>query len=97
MKIKLQFGKQNQHTLQYHRNWFFGTARLEVNGRLIKQVDALSLASHFSFSLKRRFEFVVETHQMVLEKERSLFFAGVRPQIYRIFMDGQLIHEQKGY
>jgi len=35
--------------------------------------------------------------QGYVEKERPLLFAGLRPQTYRVFVDGQLVHEQSGY
>ena len=29
--------------------------------------------------------------------ERPLWFAGFRPQTYRVFVDGQMVHEQQGF
>jgi hypothetical protein len=40
------------------------------------------------FNLKQRYEFEVgklETHEVVLEEERPLLLAGLRPQVYRVF------------
>ena len=48
----------------------------------------------FSLSLTKRYEFTVgveERHNVVIEKKRKLFLAGLRPQHYRIFIDGQLV------
>jgi hypothetical protein len=71
-----------------------------VNGEEVARRSPLSPSTHFSFTRKRRNEFVVgtvEKHQVVIEQERPLIIAGVRPQTYRVFVNGQLIHEQSGY
>jgi hypothetical protein len=71
-----------------------------VNGEPMARQSWLAPSTHFGFTLKRRHQFVVgkdEKHQVAIEKERPLIIAGVRPQTYRVFVDGQLIHEQSGY
>ena len=71
-----------------------------VDGRKIAHQSPLSLFTHFSLRRMRRYEFIVgktETHKVVVEKERPLLFAGFRAHTYRVFVDGQLIHEQSGY
>jgi hypothetical protein len=34
---------------------------------------------------------------VVIEKDRPSLLAGVRPQTYRIFVDGKLVQEQNGF
>jgi hypothetical protein len=38
----------------------------------------------------------LELHQIAIEKKRKLFLAGLRPQRYRIFIDGQLAQTYEG-
>jgi hypothetical protein len=38
-----------------------------------------------------------EKHKVVLEKQRPLLFAGFRSQVYRVFVDDKLVHEQQGF
>jgi hypothetical protein len=52
-----------------------------------------------SLKLTKRYEFTVgttEQHQIAIEKKRKLFLAGVRPQQYRVFIDGQLVQTYEG-
>jgi hypothetical protein len=53
----------------------------------------------FSVTLTKRYEFTVgveERHNIIIEKKRKLFLAGLRPQQYRIFIDGQLVQTHEG-
>jgi hypothetical protein len=46
-----------------------------------------------------QFEFNVgqqEQHKVAIEKQRALLLAGLRPQKYRVFVDGQLIQSSEG-
>ncbi len=100
MKFKLDIGQQEQTQIEYSRNWFLGTERILANGHLIASRSATSPSTHFSFTRFRRYEFTVgssEPQEVVIEKERPQFFAGFRPHIYRVFVDGKLVHEQRGY
>ena len=38
-----------------------------------------------------------EKHQVVIEKERERWCAGLRPQKYRVFVDEKLVRECRGY
>lgn len=40
---------------------------------------------------------IYEKHSVRIEKERAKFFAGFRPHKYRIYIDGELYDEYKGY
>ena len=37
-----------------------------------------------------------DQHRIAIEKKRKLFLAGLRPQQYRIFVDGQLVQTYEG-
>jgi len=38
-----------------------------------------------------------EKHSVVIEKRRERWLAGLRPQQYRVFVDGQCVKECRGY
>lgn len=100
MRFTLEVGDNENSRIEFSRNWFTGAMQILVNGERVAQQSWLSPSTHFGFTRKRRQQFVVgkdEKHQVVIEKERPLIIAGVRPQTYRVFVDGQLIHEQSGY
>jgi len=51
----------------------------------------------FDLTAVRRYEFHAASHDVVVEHERPLLFAGFRPHDYRVVVDGKLIHKQHGY
>ncbi len=58
------------------------------------------LDSGFEVQLVDKWEFEVgdeERHEIRIEKERARLVAGLRPQKYRVFVDGRLINEHHGY
>lgn len=40
---------------------------------------------------------IYEKHRVRIEKERAKLLAGLRPHIYRVFVDDELIEEHRGY
>jgi hypothetical protein len=100
MEFTLEIGDREKSRMEFSRSWFTGSMQTLVDGKKVAHQSALLPSTHFSFKLKRRYEFVVgklETHQVILEKERPSLFAGFRPHTYRVFVDGKLVHEQTGY
>ncbi|HZI49055.1 MAG TPA: hypothetical protein VFD75_14765, partial [Pyrinomonadaceae bacterium] len=71
-------------------------------GNLEIKVDGQPAVKDFRFAslkLTKRYDFVVgfnEKHQVAIEKKRKLFLAGLRPQRYRVFIDGQLVQTYEG-
>jgi hypothetical protein len=54
----------------------------------------------FSMSLVKTYEFYVgtnERHAVKIEKQRKLFLAGLRPQKYRVYVDGRLMQQYEGF
>jgi len=47
--------------------------------------------------LKRQWHFSVDGHAVIIEKERPLLLAGLRPQTYRVFVDGKFVLERNGF
>jgi hypothetical protein len=100
MTFELGIGPEKKLRLDYSWNWFFGTERLFADGRLIESRSAASPLTPFGTRRKRRCAFTVgapEAPQVVLERQRPLLFAGLRPHAYRLFVDGTLVHEPSGY
>jgi hypothetical protein len=100
VRFTLEVGEDEKSRIEFSRNSFTGAMQTLVNGERVAEESWLEPSTHIGFTRKRRHEFVVgkdEKHQVVIEKERALIFGGVRPQTYRVFVDGQLVHEQSGY
>jgi hypothetical protein len=100
MRFVVEVGNAEKTKIEFSRNWYTGTMSTIANGVQVAQQDALDPSTHFSFKTLRRYVFTVgelEKHHVVIEKERPLLLAGLRPQTYRIFVDGVLCHQQRGY
>ena len=100
MKFTLEIGEKEKHRIDYYRNWFSGTERLQADGVVVASRSVISPSNYVSFPLCRRYEFSVgtaEPHNVVFEKERPLLFAGFRPHTYRVIVDGKLVHQQQGF
>jgi hypothetical protein len=71
-----------------------GNLKITVDGNSV--VKDLRM---FSLSLVKRYEFEVgvqEQHKVAIEKVRKLLLAGLRPQKYRVFVDGKLVQSYEG-
>ena len=71
----------------------------KIWGRLSIAVDGQPVHRELrvaSVDLVKRYQFTVgaeERHEVLIEKERKLLFAGFRPQRCRAYVDGQLVAE----
>jgi hypothetical protein len=94
MKFSFLVGIQEQHQIDFSFDQVIGNLEIRVDGEpLVKDFRMLSL------KLTKRYEFTVgkqERHQIAIEKKRKLFLAGLRPQQYRVFVDGQLVQTHEG-
>ena len=100
MKFTLEVGDKEKSKIEFSRNWLTGAMQTLVDGQRVAHQSTISPSTRFSFRTKRRYEFSVgktESHKVVREKERPWLLAGFRPQTFRVFVDGQMIHEQTGY
>ena len=100
MKFTLEIGDKEKSHFEFSRNWITGSMRAFVDGRQVARQSPFSIFTHFSFRLRRRYEFMVgseEKHKVVLEKQRPLLFVGFRSQMYRVFVDDKLVHERQGF
>jgi hypothetical protein len=101
MRFTVQIGGKEPSRVDVYRDPFLGTFRVLVDGELIAKRSAFSPFTHFTLPTGvHRYEFTVgktERHSVVVEHERPFFLAGFRPQTFRVFVDGRLMHEQRGY
>ena len=87
-------GVNEKHRVDFSFDQFIGNLEIRVDGQ-----PAVKDFRMFSVSLTKRYEFTVgdeEKHHIIIEKKRKLFLAGLRPQQYRIFIDGQLVQTHEG-
>jgi hypothetical protein len=94
MQFSFTVGMNEQHRVDFSFDQFIGNLEIKVDGQTaIKDFRLASL------KLTKRYEFIVgvnEKHQVAIEKTRKLFLAGLRPQRYRVFIDGQLVQTYHG-
>lgn len=94
MQFSFTVGVNEQHRVDFSFDQFYGNLEIKVDGQ-----PALKDFRMFSFSLTKRYELKVgvnEQHHVLIEHRRKLFLAGVRPQLYRVFIDGQLVQTFEG-
>lgn len=94
MQFSFMVGVNEKHQVDFSFDQTWGNLEIRVDGQpAVKDFRMLSLR------LTKRYEFIVgvnERHQVVIEKRRKLFLAGLRPQTYRIFIDGNLAQTYEG-
>ena len=94
MQFSFVVGTNEKHQVDFSFDQMIGNLQIRVDGQ-----PAVKDFRMFSLSLTKRYEFTVgnqERHQVVIEKKRKLFLAGLRPQQYRIFIDGTLVQTYEG-
>lgn len=87
MEFEFDVGEAERHRVHFFFDQFWGTVRIEVDGRLVIRDFRL-----FSLTTTKRYRFSVgeqEHHEVVIEKTRPLMVAGLRPQVCRVYVDGQ--------
>jgi hypothetical protein len=94
MQFSFMVGITEPHRIDFSFDQFAGRLEIKVDGLpVVDEVRTLSM------SLTKRYDFVVgvaEKHHVTIEKERKLLLAGLQPQQYRIFIDGQLVQTYEG-
>jgi hypothetical protein len=100
MRFTLEIGDKEKSRVEFSRSALTGAMQATVDGQRVAHQSPFSPFTHFCGGRRRRYEFTVgkvERHKVVLEKERPWLIAGFRPQTYRVFVDGEMIHEQTGF
>jgi hypothetical protein len=83
--------------IKFSRNWFTGRCTLNIGAGDETVQSPWNPLTHFSFDASRRWQCSVKGHDVVIEKERPWLLAGLRPQTYRILIDGKLVLEKSGF
>ena len=94
MQFSFTVGNHEQHRVDFSFDQFIGNLEIKVDGQ-----PAVKDFRFASLKLTKRYDFVVgfnEKHRVAIEKKRKLFLAGLRPQRYRVFIDGQLVQTYEG-
>ena len=94
MNFSFTVGNEELHRIDFSFDQFMGNVEIKVDGQ-----TAVKDFRVFSLKLTKRYELTVgvnEKHHVVIEKKRKLFLAGVRPQQYRVFVDGRLAQTYHG-
>jgi len=85
------------HTVEYSRNWVTGRAVLNTGTETMVLQSPTNFTTHFDVTLTKEWQCSVQGHAIRIEKKRPLLLAGIRPQTYRVFVDGELVQERKGF
>ena len=94
MQFSFMVGAAEKHRVDFSFDQFMGHLQILVDGAAVVKDFRM-----FSLSLTKRYEFTIgeqEKHDVVIEKKRKLFLAGLRPMRYRIFIDGKLVETKEG-
>lgn len=95
MKFSFEVGTEERHVVEFDFNSMWGNLSIKVDGNEVVsdfRMLSLRLTTSYTFDVGVR-----EQHAVRIEKERKLFFAGLRKQKYRVFIDNQLIQEYEGF
>jgi len=94
MQFSFTVGINEQHRVDFSFDQVIGNLEIKVDGQ-----TAIKDFRFASLKLTKRYEFIVgvnEKHSVAIEKKRKLFLAGLRPQQYRVFIDGRLVQTYHG-
>jgi hypothetical protein len=97
--VDLQFtiGRQDERcTVRFQHDKFWGRTSITVNGHPVLERNK---PFEVSLNLVKRHSFRVGPagrHHVVVEVERKLVLAGLRPMRYRAFVDGTLVTSRIG-
>ena len=94
MQIQFHVGEV---PVEFGRNCFTGRTVLRVAGQTVLLASPFNPLNHFTLARKHEWRYQVDTHEVVVEKTRPLLMAGLRPQSYRVLVDGKVIAERAGY
>lgn len=89
MKLAFEAGVQERHQVVFSFNKFTGVLRITVDGtHVARRLRVLSVKStkKYAFSVGAH-----ERHDVLIEKDRAVFFPAFRPQPCRAYVDGRLV------
>ena len=95
MKFAFEVGEKERHRVTFNFPFLGNLVRIRVDGHPV-----VTDFRFLSFDQVQKYEFAVgdsERHEVVIEKERKLWFAGCLKQKYRVLVDGNLVQEHEGF
>jgi len=100
MKFDFEIAGPPPVRIEFRRNWFTGTMRITADGQTVGATSPFMPSTHLDTRKVKRYEFATATgspHHVAIEHHFPRFFAGFRPQTYRLFVDGSLKKVCEGY
>ena len=94
MQFSFTVGVHEQHRVDFSFDQVIGNLEIKVDGQ-----TAIKDFRFASLKLTKRYDLIVgvnEKHRVAIEKRRKLFFGGLRPQQYRVFIDDHLVQTYEG-
>ena len=91
MKLKFDVGE---------RNWVTGKFTYSENGTQNTLKGSMNPSTHINIKLTQLYEFEIgkkEKHRIEVTHRRPLLFAGFRPQMFEIKINGEVAEKYKGY
>jgi hypothetical protein len=82
---------------RFRRNDWNGRAELAVGDETYPLQSPWNLRTHFSLSTRRSWNRRVGDHQVEIVKDRKRWFAGFRPAVFSVLVDGNLVTQQEGW
>ncbi|MDB6030966.1 MAG: hypothetical protein JWM16_1304 [Verrucomicrobiales bacterium] len=96
MHFTAQIGSKPSR-LDFYRSPWLGGVRILLDGQPVAERSPLLFSTHFNFQMLKKYQFRAEAQEVVVEHHRPLLFAGLRPQTYRVLVDGRVVREVHGY
>jgi len=84
-------------SVEFRRSWWTGEATLNVSGRSVGLQSDRDFFVSFSSPLTKVWRQQVAGHELSIEKLRPRLLPAFRPHEYRVFIDGQIVYDTKGY
>ena len=100
MRFAFEIGDREKAWVEFYRDPWTGTTWIAADGEQVDVADPAHPSTHFNFRWVRRYTFDVgeaERHEITIEQERPVLLGGLRPNEYRVFVDGRMTEEHDGY
>src|SRR5947208_15007555 len=100
MRFAFKLGDIETARVDFYRNPWVGTMRITADGQQVAFVDPTRLSTHFNFKWVKRYTFVDgqgERPEVTIEHERPVWLGGLKPNKYRVFVDGEITGMHQGY
>lgn len=94
MKITFNVGES---LAQFHRDPFFGSASLVIDGKKTTLASLSQLGTYYSYKTTKVWTVSHGEHTVEIEKVRPQWIGGLRPNTYTIKVDGAEVATSRGF